>query len=230
MQLGQGVGGPLRHRLPSPAARADHKPAAFWFRQDGPPRSRILPSNSSLLIDDCRSGGMSRSPTEMIEPVAQRTAYKGRAVDVRHVAKELGVRYVLEGSVRRAGRRVRITGQLIDAITGAHLWAERFDGNLEDIFDLQDRSPRAWSGQSSPRSAGPRSSGRGASDPRISTPTTSTCAHCPTRTRCAPRTTAPRSNCSGARSRSTRPSRLDWPPLRGATSAADAGVVDGAAG
>ena len=65
--------------------------------------------------------------------------YKGRAVDVRHVAKELGVRYVLEGSVRRAGHRVRITGQLIDAITGAHLWAERFDGNLEDIFDLQDR-------------------------------------------------------------------------------------------
>jgi TolB-like protein len=52
--------------------------------------------------------------------------YKGRAVDVRHVAKELGVRYVLEGSVRKAGHRVRITGQLIDATTGAHLWAERF--------------------------------------------------------------------------------------------------------
>ncbi len=65
--------------------------------------------------------------------------YKGRAVDVRQVAKELGVRYILEGSVRKAGHRVRITGQLIDATTGAHLWAERFDGNLEDIFDLQDR-------------------------------------------------------------------------------------------
>lgn len=65
--------------------------------------------------------------------------YKGRAVDVRQVAKDLGVHYVLEGSVQRSERRVRITGQLIDATTGAHLWAERFDGELESIFDLQDR-------------------------------------------------------------------------------------------
>ncbi len=64
--------------------------------------------------------------------------YKGRAVDVRQVADELGVRYVLVGSVRRAGGRVRITGQLIEAATGAHIWADRFDGNMEDIFDLQD--------------------------------------------------------------------------------------------
>jgi adenylate cyclase len=65
--------------------------------------------------------------------------YRGRAVDVRQIAKELGVRYVLEGSVRKADRHVRITGQLIDATTGVHLWADRFDGYLEDIFDLQDR-------------------------------------------------------------------------------------------
>ena len=65
--------------------------------------------------------------------------YKGRAVDVRQVAKELGVRFVLEGSVRKAGNRVRITGQLIDAATGAHLWADRFDGDLEDVFELQDK-------------------------------------------------------------------------------------------
>jgi adenylate cyclase len=65
--------------------------------------------------------------------------YKGRAVDVRQVAKELGVRFVLEGSVRKSGARVRITGQLIDAVTGAHLWAERFDGGVEDVFDLQDK-------------------------------------------------------------------------------------------
>jgi adenylate cyclase len=65
--------------------------------------------------------------------------YKGRAVDIRQVAKELGVRFVLEGSVRRAGTRVRITGQLIDAATGAHLWADKYDGGLEDIFDLQDK-------------------------------------------------------------------------------------------
>ncbi|MCX7381727.1 MAG: tetratricopeptide repeat protein, partial [Alphaproteobacteria bacterium] len=65
--------------------------------------------------------------------------YKGRAVDLRQVGRELGVRYVLEGSVRRAGGRVRITGQLIEAAGGGHIWADRFDGELADIFDLQDR-------------------------------------------------------------------------------------------
>ncbi len=65
--------------------------------------------------------------------------YKGKNVDVKQVGRELGVRYVLEGSVRKSGDRVRITGQLIDATTGAHLWADRFDGDLADIFDLQDQ-------------------------------------------------------------------------------------------
>lgn len=64
--------------------------------------------------------------------------YKGRSVDIQQVANDLGVRYVLEGSVRKAGNRVRITGQLIDAATRAHLWADHFDGALEDVFDLQD--------------------------------------------------------------------------------------------
>jgi TolB-like protein/class 3 adenylate cyclase len=65
--------------------------------------------------------------------------YKGRAVDVRQAGKELGVRYVLEGSVRRAGNRLRITAQLVDSVTGAHLWAQNFDGALEDVFDVQDK-------------------------------------------------------------------------------------------
>jgi TolB-like protein len=65
--------------------------------------------------------------------------YKGQAVDVKQVGRELGVRYVLEGSVRKAGGRVRITAQLIDATSGAHLWADRFDGSLEDVFELQDK-------------------------------------------------------------------------------------------
>jgi len=65
--------------------------------------------------------------------------YKGKAIDVKQVAQELGVRYVLEGSVRKAGSRVRITGQLIDTATSAHIWADRFDGALDDIFDLQDQ-------------------------------------------------------------------------------------------
>jgi adenylate cyclase len=65
--------------------------------------------------------------------------YKGKAVDIKQVGRELGVRYVLEGSVRRAGGRVRITGQLIDAETGAHLWADKVDGALKDVFKLQDQ-------------------------------------------------------------------------------------------
>ena len=65
--------------------------------------------------------------------------YKGQAIDVKRVGRELGVRYVLEGSVRKGGGRVRITAQLIEAQTGAHLWADRFDGSLEDVFDLQDQ-------------------------------------------------------------------------------------------
>jgi len=65
--------------------------------------------------------------------------YKGKPVDVMQVGRELGVRYVLEGSVRKSGGKVRITGQLIDATTGAHLWADRFDGPMDDIFALQDR-------------------------------------------------------------------------------------------
>jgi TolB-like protein/class 3 adenylate cyclase len=65
--------------------------------------------------------------------------YKGRSIDVKQIGRELGVRYVLEGSVRKAGNKLRITGQLIDSTTGAHLWADRFDGAVEDVFDLQDR-------------------------------------------------------------------------------------------
>ena len=64
--------------------------------------------------------------------------YKGQAVDVTQVGKELGVHYVLEGSVRKGGKRVRISAQLIDAMTGTHVWAERYDRQIEDIFDLQD--------------------------------------------------------------------------------------------
>jgi adenylate cyclase len=66
-------------------------------------------------------------------------SYKGQSPDVKQVGRELGVRYVLEGSVRKAGQRVRITGQLIDATSGTHLWADRFDGSLEDVFELQDK-------------------------------------------------------------------------------------------
>jgi adenylate cyclase len=77
--------------------------------------------------------------------------YKGRPADVKQVAQELGVRYVLEGSVRKAGNRVRITGQLIDTATGAHIWADRFDGALDDIFDLQDQVASSVAGAIEPK-------------------------------------------------------------------------------
>jgi TolB-like protein/Tfp pilus assembly protein PilF len=78
-------------------------------------------------------------------------AYKGRAVDAKRIGQELGVRYLLEGSVRRAGNRVRIAGQLIDASTGAHLWADRYEGGIEDIFDLQDQVTASVVGAISPK-------------------------------------------------------------------------------
>ena len=77
--------------------------------------------------------------------------YKGRAVDIKQVGRELGVRYVLEGSVRISADRVRITGQLIDASNGAHLWADRFDGALKDIFDLQDQVSASVVGAIAPK-------------------------------------------------------------------------------
>jgi TolB-like protein/Flp pilus assembly protein TadD len=77
--------------------------------------------------------------------------YKGRAVDVKQVGRELGIRYVLEGSVRKSGSRVRITGQLIDAASGGHLWADRFEGNLDDIFDLQDHVTASVVGAIAPK-------------------------------------------------------------------------------
>ena len=77
--------------------------------------------------------------------------YKGQAVDVKDVGRNLGVRYVLEGSIRKAGDRLRITGQLVDAATGAHLWADRYEGGLEDIFDLQDQITASVVGAIAPK-------------------------------------------------------------------------------
>ena len=76
--------------------------------------------------------------------------YKGRAVDVREVARALGVRYVLEGSVRKSGNRLRITGQLVEGESGSHVWADRFDATVDDVFDLQDRVTAAVAGAIEP--------------------------------------------------------------------------------
>ena len=149
--------------------------------------------------------------------------YKGRAVDVKQVGRELGVRYVLEGSVRKVADRVRITGQLIDASTGVHLWADRFDGGLDDIFDLQDQITGASSRRSRRRWKRPRSSVPSANPPRASMPTRSICGAWPaliapsrgTATGRASKRLTRHCASSTTRSNSTRilPWRMAVPPL-----------------
>lgn len=90
------------------------------------------------LVEDVITG-LSKFPGFFVIARNSTFAYKGKAVDVRHVAKDLGVRYVLEGSVRKSANRLRITGQLIEGATGTHVWADKFEGPLEDVFDLQDQ-------------------------------------------------------------------------------------------
>ena len=90
------------------------------------------------MVEDIITG-LSRFKSLFVIARNSSFTYKGRAVDIKQVGRELGVRYVLEGSVRKVGGKVRITGQLIDSDTGAHLWADRFDGSLEDVFELQDQ-------------------------------------------------------------------------------------------
>ena len=90
------------------------------------------------LVDDIITA-LSRFRALFVIARTSSFTYKGKTVDIKQVGDELGVRYVLEGSVRKVGARLRINGQLIDVTTGAHLWADRFDGTLDDIFDLQDK-------------------------------------------------------------------------------------------
>ncbi len=140
------------------AARARPAPAAEVVAPAAPAAAPALPEKPSIAVlpftnmsgdpeQEYFADGMSEDIITALSRFGQlfviarnsTFAYKGRAVDVRQVARELGVRYVLEGSVRKSGTRMRITGQLIDALTGAHLWADRFDGSIEDVFDLQDK-------------------------------------------------------------------------------------------
>lgn len=121
----------------------------FEYRLPDKPSIAVLPfqNMSSGLERDYFAEGVVEDITTALSRhrwlfvVARNSSvtYKDRAVDIKQVGRELGVRYVLEGSVRKAANRVRITGQLIDTITGAHLWAERFDGSLDDTFEFEDQ-------------------------------------------------------------------------------------------
>jgi TolB-like protein/class 3 adenylate cyclase len=102
------------------------------------------------IVDDITTA-LSRFKSLFVIARNSSFTYKGKSVDIKQVGRELGVRYVLEGSVRKAANRVRIVGQLIDALTGAHLWADRFDGGLDDIFDLQDKVTASVVGAIAPK-------------------------------------------------------------------------------
>ena len=102
------------------------------------------------MVDDITTA-LSRFKSLFVIARNSSFSYKGKSPDIRQVGRELGVRYVLEGSVRKAGGKVRITGQLIDSATGAHLWADRFEGSLEDIFDLQDQVTTSVVGAVAPK-------------------------------------------------------------------------------
>jgi TolB-like protein len=101
------------------------------------------------MVEDITTG-LSRIRSLFVISRSSAFTYKDRAVDVRQISRELGVRYILEGSVRKAGPRVRITGQLIDAIAGTHVWADRYDRDLRDIFAVQDEITASVAGAIEP--------------------------------------------------------------------------------
>jgi TolB-like protein/class 3 adenylate cyclase len=121
---------------PKPAAHEKPSIAALPFQNmSGDPEQEYFVDG---LVEDILTG-LARVKSMTVIARNSSFTYKGKAVDVRQVGQELGARYVLEGSVRKGGNKLRITAQLIEAETGAHLWADRFEGGLDDVFDLQDR-------------------------------------------------------------------------------------------
>ncbi len=124
--------------VPPPALALPDKPsiAVLPFQNmSGDPEQEYFADG---MVEDITTA-LSRIPWLFVIARNSSFTYKGQAIDVKRVGRELGVGYVLEGSVRKVGERVRITGQLIDAVTGAHLWADRFDGSIEEVFELQDQ-------------------------------------------------------------------------------------------
>ena len=134
---------------PDDAANSAVQPLALVPEPSDKPSIAVLPFQNLSgdpeqeyfadgLVDDITTA-LSRFRELFVIARNSSFTYKGKAVDIKRVGRQLGVRYVLEGSVRKAGTRLRINGQLIDVATGAHIWADRFDGSLDDIFDLQDK-------------------------------------------------------------------------------------------
>src|SRR6266566_212807 len=148
------------YRFVGPVAKETHGPAVVAPTESGP--TLALPDKPSIAVlpftnmsgdpeQDYFADGMAEDITTALSRcsslfvIARNSSftYKGKAVDIRQVGRELGARYILEGSVRRIGDRIRITAQLVDALTGAHRWAERYDRELRDVFAVQDKVARA---------------------------------------------------------------------------------------
>ena len=152
-----GAGGSSKSAAPPKSAQPGHEPA---LTLPAMPSIAVLPFQN--LSGDSEQEYFADGMVEDIITALSRMrwlfviarnssfTYKGRALDVKQVGRELGVRYIVEGSVRRAANRVRITAQLIDASNGTHIWADRFDGGIEDIFDLQDRMTESIVGAIAP--------------------------------------------------------------------------------
>ena len=219
--------------VPGVGYRFTERPAAGGLRVPPQPEVSREPDRPSLAVlpfanlsgdpeQDYFADGMVEEITTALSRVrwffviARNSSftYKGRTVDVKQVGRELGVRYVLEGSVRKAGDRVRITAQLVETETGAHVWADRFDGVVENIFDLQDEiAAPAWWARSS-RSFAMRSSiGRRVSGRRTRPLTTASCAGWQDTMPNPGKRTTPRCGCFAARSRVTPNLRhlTHWP-------------------
>ena len=160
------------HNIPEPVRAYRVRPAAPAEAAPGSPARELppLPDKPSIAVlpfenlsgdheQEYFADGMAEeiitglSRLHWLFVIARNSSftYKGRAVDVKQVGRELGVRYLLEGSVRKAGNKIRIAGQLIDCATGGHLWADRFDGGLENIFDLQDQVTASVVGAIAPK-------------------------------------------------------------------------------
>jgi TolB-like protein len=147
--------------IPMPAAANTDAPAARPPELPDKPSLAVMPflnlsgdPEQDYFIDGVVEdivSALSRNSWLFVVARNSSFSYKGRKVDVKQVSRELGVRYVLDGSMRKAAQRVRITGQLIDATTGAHIWAERFEGTLEDIFGLQDEMASSVVGAIAPQ-------------------------------------------------------------------------------
>ena len=142
------VGLPAQAKMAAPVTPPAEKPAERLALPDKPSIAVLPFQNMSGdpeqeyfvdgMVEDIITG-LSRIKWLFVIARNSSFTYKGRAVDIRQVGRELGVRYVLEGGVRKAGNRLRITTQLIEAETGAHLWADKFDGGFDDVFELQDQ-------------------------------------------------------------------------------------------